>query len=155
MSLACLRTGAVSDRRAPVANDPVNAVTRAWDECITAAFVGDWDEVGDLFVDDIVRRDHRPLGVDAVGRDELVASARAMVEQVSSYRTVWLELRGDALALGRNQMFSDSGFLVETFQVAEVNEAGRLTRVAYFDTEHLDLARAELDQWWSERTEAQ
>ena len=112
------------------------------------ALMGHWDEARALLHDDLLSDDRRSMVGDSPveGVDSAVAANNAAAEVGLTRATgSTLAVRGDRLSLHRALHHTDGDFDVEFLLVAEIDDAGRVTALVYFDPDALADAIDELD----------
>ena len=128
-----------------------NAASRANDR-LSALFTSrSWDELGELFTDDI-RADDRRHGLrgQTIGRAEAVAEGHAIAELGGkSMTSSVIAIRGERLVLTRTVVPAGDElpdpFSVELLRVVEIEPDGRIAAIVIFDPGDLDAAFEELD----------
>ena len=139
-----------TDQRTPRVE---NAATRTTQRLVGLANVGRFDEMLLAFRTDFERIDHRgivaapPLQRGAV---EYMEGFRAYLEVFDRLTVEEIAVRGERLALNRSLISSDDGLESVFLHVVELDDAGLIARMAYYDEGDLDAALGELDERYIE-----
>jgi DNA-binding SARP family transcriptional activator len=128
-----------------------NAASRADDWLNTLFTDRRWDEIGELFADDVRLEDRRRgLRNESNDRATAVAAVRAIADiGTKNLTSDVLAIRGDRLALvrtlhsGRDQR--PEAFHTELLRIVEVDAVGRIMAYVAFDPDDFDAAIGELD----------
>ncbi|HXK25279.1 MAG TPA: nuclear transport factor 2 family protein [Myxococcota bacterium] len=127
---------------------PPNAATRAserWDACVVAR---DWEGLTDLFTPDFRFDDRRRLLRDSGDREKMVASVKvATLANTRAERTL-VATAGERIALEHLHFSVVQGgspvFEIETLQITEICEDGRIVGLVSFDPDDRRAGFAEL-----------
>ena len=144
------------DELATEANHPMleNRATTAGQRARDAALRGDRDATLDAFAPDFTRAEYRTaaMSLDATaGREIYVDGMLAGPDAgLTRFDATALEVVGDDHALTHIAWHNDDGFGQEWLLVGEVDDGGRLRRVANFDPDDRAAASALLHLWAAE-----
>ncbi|MGI9622636.1 MAG: hypothetical protein ACR2PK_07355 [Acidimicrobiales bacterium] len=113
-------------------------------ECISA---DDWGAASALFTEAVNRIDRRPMGAPPLsGRSEFLRSARAFLDVGFDRSTnAVVAERGDTVSLSEVRLFLENDFVVEWLQITQVDAAGLISQLVYFDIDDRVRAMEELD----------
>ena len=129
--------------------DVTNLVTRVTRRMVDLANAGRFDEMLDAYRPDFERIDHR--GIVAApplqrGAAEYMEGFRAYLEVFDRLTVEPVAVRGERLALNWSVVSSDDSLESVFLHVLELDAAGLVVRMAYFDEDDLAAAVAELDE---------
>lgn len=124
-----------------------NRATRAAALVTERISADDWEQASALFTEAVNRIDRRPLGGPPVsGRDEFLRSARAFLDVGFDRSTsAVVAERGETVSLTETRLFLENGFVVEWLQITQVDAAGLMSQLVYFDIDDRVRALEELD----------
>jgi hypothetical protein len=145
----------LASRHAAIESSVENRATVAGQQARDAALRGDRAAALDVFAPDFTRSEHRTgaLSLDAAQHRELYVDGMLAGPNVglTHFDAVTLETAGDDHALTHLRWHNGEGFAEEWLLVCEVDEHGRLRRIANFDADDRAAASALLHLWVSER----
>nr|WP_255396761.1 BTAD domain-containing putative transcriptional regulator [Mycobacterium sp. 852002-51613_SCH5001154] len=129
-----------------------NAASQVGRRYLARFAASDWDAMTEMLDHNFVNDDRRRVvgAGPQHGRDAQIADMQTVADLwTASVVTNVVAIRGDGLALMRLR-FADhdqgpDAFLTDVFGVLEINAAGRITAVVFFDSDEGDAAYEELD----------
>ena len=149
------RTGGSVGAAAPTPADETagdealeNGVTRFAARWVPTFLAGDWERLREMFAEDVVGLDHRPMigGDPIIGREATIAGNRGVVEMgVSSLVLTPVAIRGDRWALSVAEYGGSAGG-IEVLQLMGIDRLGRMQRSEVFEPDQRDQALARLDE---------
>jgi class 3 adenylate cyclase/ketosteroid isomerase-like protein/tetratricopeptide (TPR) repeat protein len=129
---------------------PENEATRRAMLHLSSMCNDDWETFESLIAPQVVHEDRR------TGISNVLVGPQALVDSAHAARSVGVDeveytpiaALGEHVALGRALLRAsapDAPFETETLALRETDDAGRLTRLVYFDPDDLDAAFAEIE----------
>lgn len=128
-----------------------NRASQTAENARAAFFTRNIDTVMAQFASDAIVHDRRPLFDTSytVAQWRTVAIDLMDKHELAESRTEVVATRGRHVCLLRTTSeLSVEGFVQERLTVCEVNDAGQISRYAYFDLDQLNDASAHLDSWF-------